>query len=168
VRDLEIKELTLEEKYRRLYDENVMSDVITLGFVKEMGLTDKYMDYSIKASMKMLPAIMGPVFKFLKMLAPGTTFKKTIQYFMEDEQLQEPVSNIEIVSLSDREAVFKVKNSVTFEKYRDTIKRTGVDLDVREIWELNSKAYKEAAKDFGVDWTLKIEEDGWTHIVKLR
>jgi len=61
---------------------------------------------------------------------------------MDDEQLMEPVSNIEIVSLSDREAVVKVKNSVTFEKYRDTIKRTGVDLDVEEIWEPNSKAYK--------------------------
>jgi len=168
MRDLEIKELPLEEKYKKLYDQNIISDVITRGFIKEMGLTDKYLDYSWKAYKKMLPVVMGPVFKFLKMLAPGTAFKKIVEYFMEDEQLMEPVSNIEIVSLSDREAVVKVKNSVTFEKYRDTIKRTGVDLDVGEIWELNSKAYKETAKDFGVDWTYKLEKDGWTHIVKLR
>jgi hypothetical protein len=165
--DLEIKEMPLEEKYKRLYDQSIISDVITFAFIKEMGITDEYMDYSMKAFKKMLPVVMGSVFKFLKMIVPGTAFKKSIQYFIEAEQLGEPLSNIEVVDVSDREAIVKVKNSVTFKKYRDTVKKAGVDLDVREMWELNSKAYKEIAKDFGIDWTLQIDEDGWTHIVKL-
>jgi len=38
VRDLEIKEMSLEEKYDKLYDQYIITDVIAMAFIKEMGL----------------------------------------------------------------------------------------------------------------------------------
>jgi hypothetical protein len=35
MRDLEIKEMSLEEKYDKLYDQYVLTDVTAIAFVKE-------------------------------------------------------------------------------------------------------------------------------------
>jgi len=78
------------------------------------------------------------------------------------------LSNTEIVSLSDREAVIKVKNSVVLKKYRDIMKKTGLKLDLKEYWELFNEAGKEMVDDFGFDMTSHIEEDDTTTIVKLK
>ena len=38
VRDLEIEEMSLEEKYDKLYDQYIITDGIAMAFIKEMGL----------------------------------------------------------------------------------------------------------------------------------
>jgi len=165
---LETKEMSFEEKYNKLYDQYVLTDVIAWAFAKEMGLTDKYLDYSMKAYKKMMPTIMGSAFKLIKMLAPGRAFKMFVEGLLKDSQVTEPLSNTELVSLSDREAVIKTKNSVTLKKYRDILKKTGLKLDLKEYWELSSEAGKEMMKDFGFEATSHIEEDTITTIIKLK
>jgi len=164
---LETKEMTLEEKYDKLYDQYVMTDIIAWAFAKEMGLTDKYLDYSMKVFKKMMPSIMGSAFKFIKMLAPGKAFKMFVEGLLKDSQVTEPLSNTELASLSDREAVIKTKNSVTLKKYRDILKKTGLKLDLKEYWELSSEAGKEMMKEFGFEATSHIEQDTITNIIKL-
>jgi len=78
------------------------------------------------------------------------------------------LSNTELVSLSDREAVIKTKNSVTLKKYRDILKKTGIKLDLKEYWELSSEAGKEMFKDFGFDMASHIEEENTITIIKLK
>ena len=171
VRDLEIKELSLEEKYDKLYDQYVMTDVIAWAFVKEMGLTDKYLDYSMKVFEKLMPSVMGYAFKFIKMLSPGRAFKMFVEGILKDGQVTEPLSNTELVSLSDREAVIKTKNSVMLKKYGDIIKKTGLKLDLKEYFELFPEAGKEMMKEFGFDMTMDtshIEEDEMTSTIKLK
>jgi len=168
---LETKEMSLEEKYDKLYDQYVMTDIIAWAFAKEMGLTDKYLDYSMKVFKKMMPSIMGSAFKFIKMLAPGKAFKMFVDGILKDGQVTEPLSNTELVSLSDREAVIKTKNSVMLKKYRDILKKTGLKLDLKEYYELSMEAGKEMMKDFGFDMsvdTSHIEEDTITSIIKLK
>ena len=70
VRGLEIKEMSLEEKYDKLYDQYVLTDVIAAAFIMEKGLTDEYIDYGAKAMKKMMPSLMGSVFKLIKILSP--------------------------------------------------------------------------------------------------
>jgi len=171
VRDLETKEMSFEEKYDKLYDQYILTDVVAWAFVKEMGLTDKYLDYSMKVFKKIMPSLMGSAFKFIKMLAPGRAFKMFVEGLLKDGQVTEPLSNTEIVSLSDREAVIKTKNSVMLKKYRDIIKKTGLKLDLKEYFELYNEAGKEMAEDFGFDMamdTTHIEEDTTTIIIKLK
>jgi len=151
---LETKEMTLEEKYDKLYDQYVMTDIIAWAFAKEMGLTDKYLDYSMKVFKKMMPSIMGSAFKFIKMLAPGKAFKMFVDGCLKDGQVTEPLSNTELVSLSDREAVIKTKNSVMLKKYRDILKKTGLKLDLKEYYELSMEAGKEMMKEFGFDMSV--------------
>ena len=168
-----IKEMPVEEKYDKLYDQYILTDVIAWAFVKEMGLTDKYLDYSAKVMKKMMPypSIMGSAFKFIKMLAPGRVFKKFVEGILQDSQVSEPLPDMEIVSVSDREAVIKTKNSVWLKKYRDIIKKTGLKIDLKEMFELGNKAMKEMVKEFGFDGymdTSHIEEDEFTVIIKLK
>ena len=171
MRDLEIKEMSLEEKYDKLYDSYILTDVIAMAFIKENGLTDKYLDYTLKVYKKMMPSIMSYAFKFIKTLSPGRAFKKFVEGILKDGQATEPLSNTELVSLSDQEAVIRTKNSVMLKKYRDIIKKTGVKLDLKEYFELFPEAGKEMMKEFGFDMTVDtshIEEDETTMIIKLK
>jgi len=168
VRDLEIKEMSLEEKYDKLYDQYILTDVIAMAFIKENGLTDKYLDYTMKVYKKMMPSIMGYAFKFIKTLSPGRAFKMFFEGILKDGQVTEPLSNTELVSLSDREAVIKTKNSVMLKKYRDIMKKAGLKLDLKEYWELSMEAGKEMMKDFGFDMTSHIEDENTITIIKLK
>jgi hypothetical protein len=78
------------------------------------------------------------------------------------------LSNTEIVSLSDKEAVIKHTNSLTLKKYREVLKKTGLKLDLKEYWELFNEAGKEMMKDFGFDMKGHIEEDAITTTIKLQ
>jgi hypothetical protein len=170
VRDLETKEMLIEEKYDKLYDQYVLTDVIAMAFVMEMGLSEKYMDYSFKIMKKMMPSLMGSAFKFMKMLSPGRAFKMFVEGIFKDSQVTEPLANVEIVSLSDREAVIKTKNSVMLKKYKDILKKSGLKLDLKEYYELMNEAGKGMAKEFGFDMTIdtsQIDEDITTVILKL-
>lgn len=123
VRDLEIKEMPLEEKYDKLYDSYILADVIAMAFIMENGLTDEYLNYTMKVYKKMMPSIMGYAFKFIKTLSPGRAFKMFVEGILKDGRVTAPLSNTELVSLSGREAVIRTKNSVMLKKYRDIIKK---------------------------------------------
>lgn len=106
----------------------------------------------------------------MKMLAPGRAFKMFVEGIFKDSQITEPLANVEIVSLSDREAVIKTTNSVMLKKYRDILKKSGLTLDVKEYYELMNEAGKGMAKDFGFDMTIdtsQIDEDITTVTLKL-
>ena len=108
---MEIKEMSLEEKYDKLYDQYILTDVIAWAFAKEIGVTDKYLDYQMKVYKKMMPFWMGSAFKLIKKLAPGRAFKMFVEGFVKDGAM-EPME----MSLSDREAVITTKNSVMLKK----------------------------------------------------
>jgi len=171
VRDLEIKEMSLEEKYDKLYDQYVITDVIAMAFIEEKGLTDEYWDYTMKVYKKIMPSLLSYAFKFIKTLSPSRAFKMFVEGILKDGQVTEPLSNTELVSLSDREAVIRTRNSVMLKKYRDIIKKTGVKLDLKEYFELFPEAGKEMVKEFGFDMTMDashIEEDEITSTIKLK
>ena len=165
--DLEVEEMSMEEKYDKLYDNYVLTDAIALAFIKEMGLIEKFMAHQMKVYKKSIPSMMGPVFKLIKMLAPGRTFKMFVKENLKELQVFEPQSSVELVSLSDREAVIKQKNSVLVKKYRDMIKKTGLELDIKEMFEITNQSWKEMLKDFGFEYDEQIEGDTMTTTVKL-
>ena len=170
VRDVETKEMPIEEKYDKLYDQYVLTDVIAMAFVKEMGLTDQYIEFSFKVMKKMMPSLMGSAFKFMKMLAPGRAFKMFAQGIYQDSQITEPLANVEMTSLSDREAIIKTTKSVMLKKYRDILKKSGLTLDMKEYFELMNEAGKGMAKDFGFDMTIdtsQIDADATTVTLTL-
>ena len=171
MKDLKIKEMSLEEKYDKLYEQYVLTDAIAIAFVKEKGLTDEYLKYSMKVAKKMMPSVLGYAFNVIKKLSPGRAFKMFVEGFLKDDQVTEPLSNTEIVSLSDREVVIKTKNSLVLKKYRDIMKKTGLVLDLKEMYEWFNDPGKEVFEDLGFDVivdTSRIEENEITYTVKLK
>jgi len=70
--------------------------------------------------------------------------------------------------VSDREATVRIKNCPILRRQRDLVKKAGLDLDPRFICEIDSKINPEVAKEFGVDLTCKLEENGCINTAKLK
>jgi len=168
VGDLAIKEMPLEEKYDRLLDDYLLAIATGYALHKELGVIDKCNDLSVKVQKKMLPSVLGPVFKLLKVLAPGRTFKQVINQSVYTFQITEPLSNIELSWVSDREAVMRIKNCERLRRSRELVKKTGLNVDPKELCEIEYQTLKEIGKEFGIDLAWELEENGCRCTGKLK
>jgi hypothetical protein len=168
VRDLAIKEMPLEEKYDRLLDDYLLAIASGYALHKELGVIDKSNDLWFKVQKKMLPKILGPVSKLLKVLSPDRTFKQVMNQAAYLFQTEIPLSNIELSWVSDREAVLRIKNCERLRRLRELVKKTGLNIDPKELCEIEWEALKEIAKEFGTDVTWELEENGCRSTGKLK
>jgi len=168
VRDLAIKEMPLEEKYDRLLDDYLLAIASGYALHKELGVIDKSNDLWVKVQKKMLPRVLGPVFKLLKMLSPGRTFKQVMDQVAYLFQTEIPLSNIELSWVSDREAVLRIKNCERLRRLRELVKKTGLNIDPKKLCEIEYQTLKEIGKEFGVDVTWELEENGCRSTGKLK
>ena len=163
-----IKEMPLEEKYDKLLDSYVLGWVRDYSLHKELGAVDKCINLTVETQKKLLPSIWGPSFKLLKALAPGRIFKQIVEQYVYTMQSGMPLSNIELSWVSDREAVLSIKDCPILQRTRELAKKTGLDVDPREICEMESKINKEITKEFGVNLSWKHTENGCTWTAKLK
>lgn len=165
---MEIKEMPSEEKFDRLLDDFLLSVITGYALHKELGVIDKYLDMSIKVNKKMLPRFLGPVFKLMNVLSPGRTFKQVINQSMYIFQEIEPLSNLELSWISDREAVLRVKNCKRLRRTRELVKKSGLNIDPTEPCEMECQTLKGISREFGVDVTWELEENGCRITGKLK
>ena len=165
---MEIREMPLEEKYDKLLDDYLLAIATGYALHKELGVVDKSIDWSVKVQKKMLPSVLGIAFKVLKTVAPGKAFRQVTDQYVYTIQRFIPLSNIELTMISDREATVRIKNCPVLRRQRDLVKKTGLDLDPRFICEMDAKINPEVAKEFGVDLTSELEENGCITTAKLR
>jgi len=165
---LEIKEMLPEEKFDRLLDDYLLSIITAYALHKELGVVDKCLDLSIKVNKKMLPRFLGPVFKLMNVLSPGRTFKQVINQSMYIFQEIEPLSNLELSWVSDREAVLRVKNCKRLRRTRELVNKTGLNIDPKELCEIECQTLKGLSKEFGMDVTWELEENGCRITGKLK
>jgi len=165
---LEIKEMPLEEKYDRLLDDYLLAIATGYALHKELGVVDKSNDLWVNVQKKMLPKILGPAFKLLKTLAPGRTFKQVINQTVYAFQSEQPLSNIELSWVSDREAVMRIKNCERLRRTGELVKRTGLNVDPKALCELECQTLKGMSKEFGIDVSWELEENGCRITGKLK
>jgi hypothetical protein len=165
---LEIKEMPPEEKFDRLLDDYLLSIITAYALHKELGVVDKCLDLSIKVNKKMLPRFLGPVFKLLKVLSSGRTFKQVINQSMYMFQEIEPLSNLELSWVSDREAVLRVKNCKRLRRTGELVKKIGLNVDPKELCEIECQNLKGISEEFGMDVTWEFEENGCRITAKLK
>ena len=168
VRDLEIKEMPLEEKYDKLLDDYLLANAAGYALHKELGVVDKSNNLWVKVQKKMLPSVLGVAFKVLKTISPGRAFKQVTDQYVYSIQRFIPLSNVELTMVSDREAVVRIKNCPVLKRQRDLVKKAGLDVDPRFLCEIDAKINPEVAKEFGVDLTFELEENGCTTTAKLK
>jgi hypothetical protein len=171
VRDLGIKEMPLEEKYERLSNQMIMVWAAVYAWHKKNGTIDEWTDFLAKAQAKTLPLSTGlgkAFFELAKTVTPGRTFKQVVNEALYDQQKWLPFSSLEVSYISDREAVFKVKNCPLIKAYSELSKKTGLDITPKYICENDLKFMPKVFKEFGVDLTSKIEENGCQTTIKLK
>jgi len=160
--------MPIEEKHDKLLDQYILSELMNYALHKEMGTLDKRNVMMSKVYTRMLPSLMGVALKVMKTIAPGKTFKKMIDGFVSFSQTMVPLSNIEVTWVSDREAVIRTKNCPQLIRGRELAKKAGLDIDPKEICRNDSKTMPEMLKQFGIDATMELEENGCVARAKLK
>jgi primosomal replication protein N len=166
--DLAIKEMSLEEKYDKLLDQYALDTAMNYVLHKEAGTMDKRNDMMLKVWKKMLPRFAGTTIKVMKTIVPGRTFKNLVNGFVSYSQSTNPLSNLEVTWVSDREALIRTKDCVELQRMRDMAKKAGLNLDPKEICENDSKIMPAMFEGFGVDVTYELEENGCVARAKLK
>ena len=165
---MEIKEMPIEERYDMLLNDYLTDAAIDYAVLKELGGVDKQLDLFVKVNKKMLPSFLGPVFKLLKVIAPGTTFKQLSDTWFYKAQTWHPLSTLEVTQVSDRELTGAVKNCVLLKRTRDIVKKAGLDIDPKFTCERDAKYFPQLFNEFGIDMTWNLEENGCNFTAKLK
>lgn len=166
---MDIKEMPIEERYDRLLDDYLLDVATDYALLKEFGAVDKRIDLSVKVQKKMLPKILGgPVFKLLKAAAPGRTFKQVSNTWLYNAQTWHPLSTTEVTNVSDREIAGGIKNCVLLKRMRDIVKKTGLEIDPKFLCKHDAKYFPKLFKEFGIDITWDLEENGCRFVAKLK
>ena len=166
-----IKEMPLEEKYDKLMDFFALYYVASYAFNKEQGTVDKWPDYLAKVMGKMMPSLMGPMVKVMKVVSPGRTFKQAINQFMYMSQMEQPLSDLELSWVTDREAVVRYKNCDFLRRLREVVKQAGFNIDPREVCRSEIAMHvspEHPTKKFGIDLACELEENGCKWTMKLK
>lgn len=171
MRKLATKEMPLEEKYDKLYDFLALYYAASYAFNKEQGTVDKWPDYLAKVMGKMMPSFMGSMFKLMKMLSPGRTFKQFANQMMYMAQMEQPLSGLELSWVSDREVVWSYKNCEMLRRLREVVNKAGLNIDPREVCKAEIAMHmspEHITKKFGMDLTCELEENGCKWTMKLK
>jgi hypothetical protein len=173
VKDLENKEMPIDEKYDRLLDEYISDNAISFALFKELGVDtelglEKSVALSVETDKKTLPAYLGIAFKVLKTITPGKAFNQVLNSYLYHGQTWHPMSALEVTKISDREAVVRIKNCVLLKRARDLVKKTGLDIDPKIFCERDAKYFPKLFKDFGIDIAWELEENGCRATAKLK
>jgi len=157
---LGIKEMPLKEKYERLLRETQLIWVTCYAFHKEHGTMEKWLDYYAKAQKNMLMARMSE-----RESIP--TFEETVNEVAYDQQKWLPMANIKLTWISDTEATVSIKNCPIIKTNDETAKKTGLDIDSKFVCEKDTTIFPRIVKEFGMDMTHEVTEDGCRFTLKL-
>ena len=158
-----VKEMPLEEKYAAIFDMYILETAASYAFHKEQGTLSKWLDYMVES----YRAYMGPMVEMMKTLTPGKPFTQAINQLASMQQTMQPLSEIELSGVSDREAVMRFKNCEILRRSRGLVKKIGLDIDpkffCRMDWYRHAHPHH-PLQEIGMDTTCELEENGckWT------
>jgi hypothetical protein len=168
VKNLAIKEMPLEEKYEKLLDNYLLIRATLYALHKKGGTVDKYIESLVKTQKNMVSSLQAATYKLLKAVAPGTAFNQLMDQYIYDMQIDMPRSNIEVNRVSDREVAIRIRDCPNLKRKGELIKKAGLDVDPKELCEVEPKTMRGVAKDFGIDVAWQSEENGCFWAIKLK
>ena len=166
--NIDIKEMPYKEKHDKFFDTYMSEMAGTYSYHKEHGTVDMWLDSTLKVFSGSMPKFMGPIFKLMKTISPGKSFKQTANQMLYMQQMMQPLSEIEVSWASDREVVMRFKNCEILRRSREIVKRSGLNIDPKFFCEID--LYRHAhplhpMKDFA---TCELEENGCKWTFKLK
>ena len=160
--------MPLEEKYERTLDVSLLNTATLYALHKKLGMVDKCIDSLVKTQKNMVPSLPAATYKLFKTLAPGTAFNQLMDQQIYEMQAQMPLSNIEVNRVSGREVTMRIKGCPLLKRTGELIKKAGLDVDPKELCEIEPKVMRGMAKDFGIDVAWQSEGNGCLWTVKLK
>jgi hypothetical protein len=160
--------MPLEEKYEKLRDAYLLNSATLYALHKKLGIVDKCIESLAKTQKNMIPSLPGATYKLLKAVAPGTAFNQLMDHEIYEMQASMPLSNIEVNRVSGSEVTMRIKNCPELKRTGELIKKAGLDVDPKELCEIEPKVMRGMAKDFGIDESWRPEENGCLWTVKLK
>ena len=158
---LEIKKMPLEERFERLSNQMLLVWASIYAWHKEHGTMDKWLDYLAMVQKSLLLAQASEQESI-------PTFKEMVTEAVYDQQKWLPFSSLEVSWVSDDEAVMKIKNCPLIEEYGELLMKAGLSITPKYICENDLKFMPKVFKEFGVDLTSTIEENGCQTTIKLK
>ena len=163
-----IKEMPLEEKYEKLLDNYLLIRATLLALHKEQGSVDKYIESLARTQKNMVPTLPATAYKLLKPIARGTAFSKFMDKQIYEMQVDMPLSNIEVNRVSDGEFTYRIKDCPHLKRKAELIKKARLNVDAKEMCEIEPKVMSGMAEDFGIDVAWRPEENGCFWTVKMK
>lgn len=160
--------MPLEEKYEKTLDAHILYSAILYALHKKLGIVDKCIESLVKAQKNMIPSLPAATYTLLKTLAPGKAFNQLMDQQIYGMQASLPLSNIEVNRVSGREVSMRIKDCPVLKRTGELIKKAGLDVDPKELCEIEPKVMSGVAKDFGVDVYWRSEENGCLWTAKLK
>ncbi|MFX0204194.1 MAG: hypothetical protein ACFFCW_49485 [Candidatus Hodarchaeota archaeon] len=167
MKNLDFKEMSLQEKYDSLLESFIMTMAIDYALFEELGEDDRYLDMHVKVRKRMLPNLLGAAFKLFKMVSPKRAVEQVIKKYAYTQQMYLTKTNIEIRWNSKGKVIGRIRNCPNLSKLKDILKKAGLDIDPRFHCEIELKVLKELAKEFGLDAYVEMEEKGCQFTAKL-
>ena len=131
--------MPLEEKHDKLLDNYAFLSAANYAFHKKPGILDEAHDFSVEVQKKMFPSLLGVAHNVLKAISPGRAFKSVADQAVYAQQVENPLSNIELTWVSDRETCVRTKNCAILKRMEDVAKKAGLDVNPREMCEAEAK-----------------------------
>ena len=156
-----IKEMPLKEKYERLLNEFQLTWVTCYAFHKEHGTMDKWLEYYANAKKNVLMARVSEQ-------ETMPSFKEMVNEGVYDQQKWLPFSNIELEWVSDSEAVIRMRDCPNIKRNEEIAKKAGLDIDPKFVCGKDTTIWPRVYKEFGVDMTHDVEENGCKIRIKLK
>ncbi len=156
--------MPLKEKYEKLLDKYLLIRATTLALHKELGSVDEYIESLTKTQKNMVPGFPAAAYKLLKPIAGGTAFSKFMDKQIYEMQVDMPLSNIEVNRVSDHEVTYRIKDCPHLKRKAELIKKARLNVDSKEMCEIEPEVMSGMAEDFGIDVAWQPEENGcfWT------
>ena len=157
------KEMPIEEKYDQIFNYYILENATSYSYHKEQGTLEKWLDYTLEAYGK----LMGPMLEMMKGLPP----KQVASQLIYMQQMMQPLSEIEVDWVSDKEAVMRFKNCEILRRSRELVEKASLNIDPKFFCEIDQ--YRHAhplhpAKVFGIELACELEENGCKWTFKLK
>ncbi len=160
--------MPLEEKYEKLLDKYLLIRASSLALHKEQGSVNKYIESLTRTQKNMVPSFPAAAYKLLKTVARGAAFKKFMDQQIYEMQVDMPLSNIEVNRVSNGEVTYRIKDCPHLKRKTELIKKARLNVDAREMCEIEPVVMRGMAEDFDIDVAWRPEENGCFWTVKLK
>ena len=160
-----------KEKHDKFFDTYMSEMAGTYSYHKKKGTVDKWLDSTLKVFSGSMPKFMGPIFKLMKTISPGKSFKQTANQMLYMQQMMQPLSDIEVSWVSDRGITMRLKNCEILKRSKDLVKKVGLNIDPKFYCEIDQYRHNSPLhpmQKFGIDLDCELEENGCKWTFKLK